>query len=326
MKLQTQNCSTANGFLIRAMFRRLTPALLAIFVAVSFCVGAMWSGAAVANAQKVTAQATDKERAHPFESGEELLYVAEFSRALLKKLDVAEFRFTARREPATQQIVAAIFKGDTGAAPYQLKFTGVVSSKGFFTRLFNLHFKEQIESTVDPASFTVLKTKKVDEQGKRLRTSETIYRDGKVLWIEKDPNSPSRPPRSAEATFVGQIQDVLSAIYYLRTQRLELGRTFELTVSDSGNVYKVPVRVVEKKRMKTVLGRLEALRVDPNIFGPNGMIDEKGSFSIWLTNDRRHIPVSAKIKTDYGTFDITLRKVTQNEKPRESVASTQNHE
>lgn len=324
MKLETQKRSAGKIVAIcSVLFAVICPADL------------WWSGASVAHAQKDSAavsasrspandvadQVANRERPHPFESGEELVYVAEFSRALLKKLDVAEFRFTAAREPATQKIVSAAFRDATGAAPYQLKFTGVVSSKGFFTKLFNLHFREQIESTVDPASFTVTKTKKVDEQGKRLRTSETIYRDGKVLWIEKDPNSPSRPPRSAEATFVGQVQDVLSAIYYLRTQRLELGKTFELTVSDSGNVYQVPVRVAEKKRMKTVLGRLEAVRVDPEIFGPNGMIDEKGSFSIWLTNDKRHIPVSARIKTDYGTFDITLRRVTQNPAPTSTVAA-----
>jgi hypothetical protein len=334
MKLQTQKRAAGKYFLTRAIVRLLTLAVLTVFSAVICSVGLLPGSDNVAQAQQVSAPVsrtgsraghpTDNPRAHPFESGEELLYVAEFSRALLKKLDVADFRLTAAREPATEKVVNAGFTGDTDAAPYHLKFTGVVSSKGFFTKLFNLRFREQIESTVDPASFTVTKTKKVDEQGKRLRTSETIYRDGKVLWIEKDPNSPSRPPRSAEATFVGQVQDVLSAIYYLRTQRLELGKTLQLTVSDSGNVYQVPMHVVEKKRMKTVLGRIEALRVDPEIFGSKGMIDEKGSFSIWLTNDRRHIPVSARIKIEYGTFDITLRKVTQNPGSPEAFASTDN--
>ena len=350
MKLQTQKRSAVKRFRFRRVRRPFTQAVLTLLVAASFAssfAGSFWNGAdVVVHAQKSSppnsnaqqrsrsnrgeqvagdTNVTDKDRAHPFESGEELLYVAEFSRALLKKIDVAEFRLTATREPATEKIVPAGFSEDSKAAPYQLKFTGLVTSKGFFTKLFNLRFKEQIESTVDPASFTVTKTKKVDEQGKRLRTSETTYRDGKVLWIEKDPNSPSQPPRSAGATFVGQVQDVLSAIYYLRTQRLELGKTFKLTVSDSGNVYEVPVRVVEKKRMKTVLGRLEAFRVDPEIFGDGGMIDEKGSFSIWLTNDKRHIPVSAKIKTEYGTFDVTLRKITQTAAPtpQKTLASTQ---
>ncbi len=56
------------------------------------------------------------------------------------------------------------------------------------------------------------------------------------------------------APFAGQVQDLLSAIYFLRTQPLTVGKSFEVTVSDSGRVYQVPVQVLEKKRKKTVLG------------------------------------------------------------------------
>jgi hypothetical protein len=280
----------------------------------------------------VTAQKNDKPtpaphsnsaKTHPFEPAEELVYVAEFSRALLKKVDVADFRFTASRQPSLQK---ASYSGDDqnkGEESYLLKFTGDVASKGFFSKLFNLRFREQIESIVEPGSFTVQTTKKVDEQGKRARVSETSYRDGKVVWVETDPNDHSRPPRSAEATFAGQVQDVLSAIYYLRTQPLEVGKNFEVTVSDSGVVYQVPVRVVEKKLRKSVLGRTEAIRVDPEVFGPDRMLSGEGQFSIWFTNDSRRVPVSARIKTKYGTFDVTLRKLIQHAAP-ESVAST-NH-
>jgi hypothetical protein len=260
-------------------------------------------------------------RVHPFEPTEELVYVAEFSRALLKKVDVADFRFTASKQPPLQKVSTAD-RQDKGGDPYLLKFTGDVSSKGFFAKLFNLRFREQIESIVDPASFTVRKTKKVDEQGKRARVSETIYSDGKVTWVERDPNDPSRPPRQAVATFAGQVQDVLSAIYYLRTQPLEVGKSFEITVSDSGVVYQVPVQVIEKKRKKTVLGRVEAFRVEPEVFGANRMLSGEGRFSIWITNDNKRVPVSARIKIKYGTFDITLRKVIRNPPP-ESLASSE---
>lgn len=248
------------------------------------------------------AQSRTSVRAHSFEPNEELHFVAEFSRALLKNVDVADFRFTSQREPWQQTT--------SNGSPYALRFTGEVSSRGFFVRLFNLKFREWMESVVEPASFTVHKTKRIDEQGKRSRVSEAVYANGKVAWTERDPNDPSRTPRTADATFTGQVQDVLSAIYFLRTQPLALGKTLQLTISDSGRVYQVPVRVVEKKRMKTILGRVEALRVDPELFGPNGMMARNGHISIWYTNDSRRIPVKAKIKTDYGTFNITLRKIT----------------
>lgn len=255
------------------------------------------------------AQATaDTTRPHPFEPSEELVYVAEFSRALLKKVDVADFRFSARREPAMQRENVQRQHSDS----YLLKLTGDVSSKGFFAKLFNLRFREHIESTVEPAPFTLKRTTKIDEQGKRARTSETTYENGKVIWTERDPNNPGAAPREASAPFTGQIQDLLSAIYFLRTQRLTVGKSVEVLVTDSGRLYNVPVQVVEKKRKKTVLGTIETIRVDPQVFGSQGMVSGEGQMSVWLTNDSRHIPVSARIKTKYGTFDITLRKVIQN--------------
>ncbi len=240
----------------------------------------------------------------PFEAGEELLYVGEISRSVLRKIDVAEFRFTARRE--------SLSKPHNGTS-YSLKFTGDVTSKGFFTRLFNFKFRQRVESIVEPGSFTVQKTSRVDEQGKRARNSETVYdrAKGQVVWVERDPNNPLREPRTASTAFSGRLQDVLSAIYYLRTQPLKVGEAFELTVSDSGRVFQVPVKVVEKKRMKTVLGRVETVQVDPQLFGPGKMLETKGELSIWMTNDKRRVPVKARIKTEHGTFDITLRKVIQ---------------
>ncbi|HEX2268033.1 MAG TPA: DUF3108 domain-containing protein, partial [Pyrinomonadaceae bacterium] len=116
--------------------------------------------------------------------------------------------------------------------------------------------------------------------------------------------------------FSGQLQDVLSAIYFIRTQKLEVGKTFEMFIGDGGRVYKIPVKVVEKKRMKTVLGRVDALRVVPELFGPERLIDEEqGEFSIWVTADARHIPVGGRVKTDYGTFDIKLKRVITDPPP-----------
>ena len=314
MKLRNQNYLAGN----------LTRMIAIVFATLLFWQPALLNAQSAKKPDATTSTSkANVARVHPFEPTEELVYVAEFSRALLKKVDVADFRFTASKQPPqpSLQKISSGYGEHKDGDPYLLKFTGDVSSKGFFAKLFNLRFREQIESIVDPASFTVRKTKKVDVQGKRARVSETIYSDGKVTWVEKDPNDPSRPPREAVATFAGQVQDVLSAIYYLRTQPLEVGKSFEITISDSGVVYQVPVRVIEKKRKKTVLGRVETFLVEPEVFGADRMISGEGRFSIWLTNDSRRVPVSARIKMKYGTFDITLRKVIRNP-PQESLAST----
>jgi hypothetical protein len=170
-----------------------------------------------------------------------------------------------------------------------------------------------LESTIEPTSFTVQKSKRVDEQGKRKRSSEAVFDHarGKVSWTELDPNDPNRPPRVVNGEFSGLVHDILSAIYFLRIQPLQLGKNFELPISDSGQVYQVPVRVLERKRLKTVIGKVDALLVEADLFGARGMLDGNGKFFMWFTDDARRIPVSVKIKSEYGTFDIKLKKFTR---------------
>lgn len=272
----------------------------------SIAVILLLSVAVVAVAQRRDSHST----ARHFELGEELHFEAEFSRALLRNIDVADLKFRATRTPLEGTTDSQTSK------PYALTFNADVSSKGFFARLFNLKFRERVESTVEPISFTVQKTKILDEQGKRVRATESTFdrATGKMTWTLRDPNNPSAEPRQSITDFSGQLQDVLSAIYFIRTQPLEVGKTFEVFIGDGGRVYTIPVKVVEQKRMKTILGRVNVLRVNPELFGPDRLIDkEKGEFSIWVTDDERHIPVRARVKTDYGNFDIKLKRIITNQ-------------
>lgn len=238
----------------------------------------------------------------PFQNGEELVYEAEFSRAVLRKVDVADFRFTAVRVSSRNQL---------GEISPGLLLTGDVATKGFFSKLFNIRFHEHIESSVDPVTFSVLRTTKLDEQGKRVRISEAVFDRtlGKITWTERDPNQPQQQPRVATASFAGTIQDIVSVIYFVRMQPLEVGKSFELQVSDSGRVYRLPVSVVERRRMKTVLGRITTIRLNPEVFGNDRLVRGKGKFSIWLSDDERRIPVRAHLSNDIGTFEIKLKRV-----------------
>jgi hypothetical protein len=289
---------------------------LKVFKALAFIslVAALAFGAAISlqsvNAQRVQAHAGTRR----FELGEELHFEAEFSRALLRKIDVADLKFRATRTPVNET-------SSSDPKPYALTLNADVSSKGFFARLFNLKFRERVESTVEPGTFTIQKTTILDEQGKRVRTTETTFdrSKGVMTWTSRDPNNPGAEPRHAVADFTGQLQDVLSAIYFIRTQPLEVGKSFDIFIGDGGRVYTIPVHVVEKKRMKTILGRVEVLHVQPELFGANRLIDdEKGEFSMWITDDQRHIPVGGRVKTDYGTFDIKLKRIVNPTEPASS--------
>ncbi len=232
-----------------------------------------------------------------FARGEELFYEAEFKKGLLRGANIGEFRFSASPEQT--------------AAGDPLRLVADVVSKGFFTKLAGIHFHEHVESIVDPEQFSALRTNKLDEQGKRVRTSDAIFdhEKHKVTWTERDPNQ-TQPPRITSLDFSEPIQDILSMIYFVRMQKLDVGRSFEIPVSDSGRVFRMTVAVAERKRIKCVLGRVSAIRIEPAMFGEGRMLRGEGKISIWITEDSRHLPVWAHINLNVGTVDIRLKRVS----------------
>ena len=99
------------------------------FFLVVACAYVMLLPAAQARAQQ-NAGATSL----PFAKGEELFYQAEFKRALLRGIDVGEFRFSAKPAESTAK---------DGSESLQL--VADVASKGFFTRLAGFRFHWHVE-------------------------------------------------------------------------------------------------------------------------------------------------------------------------------------
>jgi hypothetical protein len=78
-------------------------------------------------------------------------------------------------------------------------------------------------------------------------------------------------------------------------------------VSDSGLVYNVPIVVTAREQQKTVLGNVWCFRIEPQIFGANHLIEQKGKMVIWMTDDARRIPVRAQIDTEFGKIEVKLK-------------------
>jgi hypothetical protein len=234
-----------------------------------------------------------------FAHTEELVFEGEFSKALLRGIDIAELRFSSE-----------LINDGPGHSPL-ISYRTEVLSKGALLKLFGVSFRQLLESRVLADTHCLLSNTKLDEQGKRRRQSETVVdaQKQKLTWTEHDLNNPDREARVVVNNVNGAVHDVASAIYYIRTRDLSQGKSFDLTVSDSGRVGSIPITVFEKKSMKTVLGKVQTIRVEAGLFGEGRMLSGKGSISIWFTDDPRHIPVKAHINNSLGTLDIKLKSV-----------------
>jgi hypothetical protein len=230
----------------------------------------------------------------PFVVGEKLTYEGKLSK-IIQGISVADLTFTVTDGgPTADYLISAEAR-----------------SKGTLLKLFRYSFLQKIESTVE-SDRGALTTKKHDVQKERVRNSEAIfdYSGGRVTYTETDPNEPMRAPRMIASDLNGETHDLVSGIYELRTLPLAVGKVFDITVSDSGLVYKVPVRVTGRERLKTDIGRVWCFKVEPEIFGPNRMIDREGSMIIWITDDARRIPVRSQVKANFGKLEIKIKSAT----------------
>ena len=242
------------------------------------------------------AKKADDVVALPFSAGEVLTYEAKYNR-ILRGIPAADLTMTVENAPDAEDVV---IKADA-------------RSKGTLLKLVRFSFLQQYESLIDTQVFRALKTIKVDVQKERVRNSEAVfdYDIDRVTYIESDPKEPMRPPRKIASVIEDETHDLISGVYALRLLPLAVGKEFDLAVSDSGLVYQVPVRVTGREQQKTVLGKVWCFRVEPQVFGPNRMIEREGSMIIWITDDARRIPVRSQINSPIGRIEIKLKAATK---------------
>jgi hypothetical protein len=240
----------------------------------------------------IPAQTADQK--NPYKEGESLTYEGKYKRFGLA-FSIAELNFTISKLPETEH--------------YLIK--SEARSKGTLVSLFNFKFYQHYQSTVDSEELRILKTVKQDVQRSRVRESDADfdYQTKKVVFIETDPKDPTRPPRRVASTIGFDTQDIVSAVYLLRSKELAVGKTFVFSISDSGLVYDVPVKITARERKKSILGKKWCWRIEPEVFGDGRMIEQKGSLTIWITDDEQRIPIRAELETKLGDVRIKLKKM-----------------
>lgn len=232
----------------------------------------------------------------PYNVGENLVYEGKYKAFLGISFTVADLEFS----------VSNVTESDDLAVKMEAR------SRGVLLKIFRFKFFQRIESTVDREKLQAKKTIKRDEQGDdRIRDSEANfdYETMKVSYTETDPNDFSRPPRRVASVIEYGTQDIVSAIYMLRSKPLEAGKTITLKVSDSGLVYDVPVYVIAREQKDSIYGKVWCWRVEPQIFGEGRFVEQKGSLTIWITDDAKRMPVRAKLDTMLGDVDIKLKEI-----------------
>ena len=102
-------------------------------------------------------------------------------------------------------------------------------------------------------------------------------------------------------------RDVLSAFYYIRTKDLIPGQHFDLYTASGKKKYNLRVLVHRKEWVEVPAGKFFAVVVEP-VLKDEGIFKAKGKLTIWLTDDKRHIPVKLQSKIAVGSIKTELVK------------------
>jgi hypothetical protein len=101
------------------------------------------------------------------------------------------------------------------------------------------------------------------------------------------------------------VQDALSTIYYVRTQPLEVGKSFLLDNFIDGKKYHLEVQVLKREAITVEAGTFDCIVVEP-ITQSVGLFKHEGRLKVWLTDDRLRMPVLMKSKVIVGSIAVEL--------------------
>jgi hypothetical protein len=165
----------------------------------------------------------------------------------------------------------------------------------FFSKFYTV--RDRYESYMDTTELYSLRYEKHIREGKFKRDEVVDFDQTRHRAKYKDKVVPI-PPRS---------QDVLSALYYVRTLPLEVGQSISLANHTDGKNYPLVIKVHGRERVKVDAGEFDCVVVEPILRGP-GVFTQKGRLTVWLTDDRRRIPVLVKSKVIIGHVAAILKE------------------
>ncbi len=161
---------------------------------------------------------------------------------------------------------------------------------------FTYSVRNSYESFFDMESFASLKYIENSNEAGKKKTRTTYY------------NTDTLTGKYKESTFgiAPNAMDVLSALYYVRTQNIYPGMKIEVDTTSGSKNYKLIIEIYEGETLKTKIGKVDTYLVIPRLKFDSGVFQAKGELKIWMTKDKRHIPVKMSSKVIIGSFEVTI--------------------
>ena len=187
------------------------------------------------------------------------------------------------------------------------KVNATVRSTGIVSTLFKV--VDVFESFFHAKELCSYRIMKNILEGKRQRSTIVTFdrRSLTARMEDKDLAKPETGVKVVESSIPACVQDVISALYVVRTKNLKVGEQIHFPISDGGRTYDVVVEIQAQEEIRTPAGSFQTLRLEPRVF--DGLFRSRGRLFVWVTNDKVKMPVQLKARMNIGTITAALTQV-----------------
>jgi hypothetical protein len=102
------------------------------------------------------------------------------------------------------------------------------------------------------------------------------------------------------------VHDVIGGVYFLRTLNLEPGQSVEVPVSDGKKSVMAKVEAQQREDVKVPDAAYKTIRYEIFLFD-NVLYRRSAHLHVWLTDDRRKLPVQIRVRLQFTIGTITLQ-------------------
>jgi hypothetical protein len=180
--------------------------------------------------------------------------------------------------------------------------TATAASIGTVNLLFPV--ADRYDSVFDRHSGCSYQYRKQIQEGRRRLTGLMQLNYAHHLQILSEKNLVTGTSKKTTSPIPGCVTDVLSGIFYVATQPLQVGHDLRFPLADGGKVVAVTMKVEDKETVVTPAGTFSSIRVQPT--ADAGVVKNRGSIWIWYSDDARHLPVQVRAHLFWGTITMRL--------------------
>jgi hypothetical protein len=183
-----------------------------------------------------------------------------------------------------------------------------VESVGLVSKLFKVEddYVSQLNSSLCAQS-----SHSVTREGVRQRETRISFDADakKASYLERD-RARNTVLLAKEIDIPPCVHDVIGGLYFLRTLNLEPGQAVQAPVSDGKKVVSARIEAQQREEVKTPAGSFKTIRHELYLFN-NVLWSRSGHLYVWVTDDRRRIPVQIRFRLPFtiGTITLQLEKV-----------------